>query len=310
MNLSLSQKKILFLIGGTLCLTPWVGPPLALFIGIVIALSIGTVFNKTTISDITHWLLKASVVGLGFGMNVSTALAVGKEGLLFTIVSITATLSLGYYLGRKLNVDRKTSTLISSGTAICGGSAIAALTPVINADDRQVSVALGTVFVLNAIALFVFPAIGHFLHLTQTQFGYWAAIAIHDTSSVVGAASAYGNTALDIATSVKLERALWILPVSFVISLIYKSGREMISIPYFIILFVAAMLLNTYVPSVSVLAEWIVPIAHQLLTLTLFLIGTGLSIEVLKKVGIRPLLKGSLLWVFISIGSLWMIILL
>src|SRR5699024_5915029 len=184
---------------------------------------------------------------------------------------------------------------------------IAAMTPVINADNRQVTVALGTVFILNSVALFVFPFVGHALGLTQTQFGYWAAIAIHDTSSVVGAASAYGNQALDIATSVKLERALWILPLSFVASYIYISGKGSVSIPYFIFFFVVAMLLNTFVPFVASLSGWIVPVAKKSLMLTLFLIGTGLSLTVIKKVGMRPLIKGILLWIFIAIGSLWMV---
>lgn len=302
-----TSQKLVFLTIGILCLTPWIGPPLALLLGIIIALVFGNVYDKELINNATSWLLKASVVGLGFGMNFYAAVEVGKDGLLFTVISIAATLSLGYYLGKKLKVDKKTTTLISSGTAICGGSAIAAMTPVIDANNRQVTVALGTVFILNSIALFVFPFVGHALDLSQTQFGYWAAIAIHDTSSVVGAASAYGSEALEIATSVKLERALWILPLSFAASFIYKTGKGNVSIPYFILLFVVAMVLNTFVPFVSSLGEWIVPVAKKCLTLTLFLIGTGLSLKVVKKVGPRPLLKGVLLWIFIAMGSLWMV---
>src|SRR5699024_2353094 len=307
MQLSTVNKKVIFLILAILCFTPWIGPPLALLLGIAVAILFGNVYDKDKINSATNWLLKASVVGLGFGMNFNAAVEVGKEGLLLTVVSIAATLSLGYYLGKKLKVDGKTTTLISSGTAICGGSAIAAMTPVINADSRQVTVALGTVFILNSVALFVFPFVGHALGLSQTQFGYWAAIAIHDTSSVVGAASAYGSQALDIATSVKLERALWILPLSFLASYVYKSGKGSVSIPYFIFFFVIAMLLNTFVPFVSLLSPWIVPAAKKSLTLTLFLIGTGLSLAVIKKVGMRPLVKGILLWIFIAAGSLWMV---
>jgi uncharacterized integral membrane protein (TIGR00698 family) len=233
---------------------------------------------------------------------------VGEKGLFYTIISIGATLILGYFLGKQLKVDKKITALISSGTAICGGSAIAAMSPVIKANDRQISIALGTVFILNSVALFVFPFIGDALNLTQMQFGYWAAIAIHDTSSVVGAASAYGTEALQIATSVKLGRALWILPLSLIGSLVYKSGSSSISIPYFILLFVAAMLLNTFVPAVSNLSTWIVPISKELLTVTLFLIGTGLSLKVIKNVGARPLVKGVLLWIFIAAGALWMIL--
>ena len=307
MQLSSVHKKIIFLLLAILCLTPWIGPPLALLMGIIVALALGNVYDKKLINRTTSLLLKASVVGLGFGMNFNAAVEVGKEGLLFTVISIAATLILGYFLGKKLNVDGKTTTLISSGTAICGGSAIAAMTPVIDADSRQVTVALGTVFILNSVALFLFPLVGHALDLSQTQFGYWAAIAIHDTSSVVGAASAYGNQALDIATSVKLERALWILPLSFIASYVYKSGTGKVSIPYFILFFVIAMVLNTFVPFVSSLSPWIVPIAKKSLTLTLFLIGTGLSLAVIKEVGMRPLIKGILLWIFIAVGSLWMI---
>lgn len=308
MALSARTKKILFIGVGILCMTPWVNPPLALLMGIVLALVVGDCFPSSSVSSITNFLLKASVVGLGFGLNINVAMKAGKDGLFFTVISIVATLAMGYVLGKKLKVDDKTTTLISSGTAICGGSAIAAMTPVIQADRRQVSVALGTVFILNSVALLVFPILGHWMDLSQTQFGYWAAIAIHDTSSVVGAASAYGEQALEIATSVKLERALWILPLSFLGSYVYKSGANNISVPYFIFLFVAAMMLNTYVPATAVLSEWIVPIARKGLTVTLFLIGSGLSMKVLKKVGIRPLAKGILLWIFIVAGSLWMIL--
>jgi uncharacterized integral membrane protein (TIGR00698 family) len=308
MSISKNSQKVIFLLVGALCLTPWIGPPLALGLGIIIALAMGSVFGKDRINKLTSWLLKGAVVGLGFGMNINTALEVGEKGLFYTIISIGATLILGYFLGKQLKVDKKITALISSGTAICGGSAIAAMSPVIKANDRQISIALGTVFILNSVALFVFPFIGDALNLTQMQFGYWAAIAIHDTSSVVGAASAYGTEALQIATSVKLGRALWILPLSLIGSLIYKSGSSSISIPYFILLFVVAMLLNTFVPAVSNLATWIVPISKELLTVTLFLIGTGLSLKVIKNVGARPLVKGVLLWIFIATGSLWMIL--
>ena len=305
---SARSKKMIFLAVGGLCLSPWVGPPLALGLGILVALLAGPVFDKEIIHKITNVLLKSAVVGLGFGMNFNTAIKVGREGLLFTIVSIAATLGFGYYLGKKLRIDNKTTTLITSGTAICGGSAIAAMSPVIDANDRQISTALGTVFVLNSVALFLFPLLGDILHLTQAQFGYWSAIAIHDTSSVVGSASAYGNQALQIATSVKLERALWILPLSLVGSWVYKSSKGSAVIPYFIFLFIAAMLVNTFVPGMSPLSSWIVPASKKMLTVTLFLIGTGLSLPVLKEVGFRPLLKGILLWIFIAAGSLWMIL--
>lgn len=308
MSSSLSVKRGIVILTGFFCLTPWIGPPLALLLGIVTACSIGQVYNTESVQRVTSWLLKASVVGLGFGMNFHASVQAGKEGLIFTVISIIATLGLGTYLAKKFSVDKKTSILISSGTAICGGSAIAAMSPVIQADDRQISVALGAVFILNSVALFLFPFVGHLLHLTQTEFGYWAAIAIHDTSSVVGAASNYGATALSVATTVKLGRALWIIPLTFIASLFFKSRNQSIRIPYFIFLFIGAMLLNTFIPSSSAYTEWIVPAARKSLTLTLFLIGTGLSVSTLKRVGARPLIKAVVLWLCISIGSLWMII--
>lgn len=307
MSFSQSTKRRIFILMGLFCLTPWVGPPLALLLGIITAFSIGHAYEKKSVSKITSWLLEASVVGLGFGMNFYASLEAGKEGLIFTLISITGTLGLGYYLAKQLSVDSKTSILISSGTAICGGSAIAAMSPVINANDKQISIALGAVFILNSVALFIFPFVGDLIHLTQTQFGYWSAIAIHDTSSVVGAAASYGSKALSVATTVKLARALWILPLTFIASFLFKAESKKINIPYFIFLFVSAMLLNTFVPTISAFSDWIVPIAKKSLTLTLFLIGSGLSIDVLKGVGFRPLIKAIILWALITIGSLWMI---
>ena len=307
MLISPPVKKGIVILSGLLCFTSWVGPPLALLLGIVLACSIGPVFKKALVQKMANWLLKASVVGLGFGMNFHASVEAGKEGLIFTIVSIIATLSLGAYLAKKLSVDIKTSILISSGTAICGGSAIAAMSPVIDADDNQISVALGAVFILNSVALFLFPFAGHLLHLSQTEFGYWAAIAIHDTSSVVGAAASYGATALSVATTVKLGRALWIIPLTFCASFLYKSGNQQVRVPYFIFFFVGAMLLNTFSPAISIHSEWVVTAAKKGLTLTLFLIGTGLSTRVLKAVGFRPMAKAVILWMAISAGSLWMI---
>lgn len=304
---NIKWSQIVFIGIGILCFTPYIGPPLALLLGIGLTVVAGNVFDSDRINKITSWLLKASVVGLGFGMNFNAAVKTGRNAFILTIGSITATLVLGYYLGKKLDINSKISALISSGTAICGGSAIAAMYPVIDAKRQQVSIALGTVFILNSVALFLFPFVGHCLSLTQTQFGYWAAIAIHDTSSVVGAASAYGQQALKIATSVKLSRALWILPITFGASYYYKSGKDNVSVPYFIFLFVGAMLINTFVPFLSAVTKPIVPLAEKGLTLTLFLIGTGLSVEMIKKVGIRPLLVGLLLWIVIASGSLTVI---
>ena len=225
----------------------WVTPPVALFLGLAFALLCGQAhpkFNKR----MSKYLLQYSVVGLGFGMNLHASLASGKEGMAFTILSVVGTLAIGWFIGRKcLKVGRNTSYLVSSGTAICGGSAIAAVGPVLKAKDEEMSVALGTIFILNAIALFIFPVIGHALNMSQHEFGTWAAIAIHDTSSVVGAGAAYGEEALEVATTIKLTRALWIIPLAIATSFIFKSKGKKISIPWFIFFFVLAMVFNTYV---------------------------------------------------------------
>ena len=288
----------------------WLTPPVALFIGLLFALVFGQPlpgFNK----KISKKLLQYSVVGLGFGMNIESSLASGKDGMIFTIVSVFGTLLIGWLIGRKLlKVDKNTSYLISSGTAICGGSAIAAVGPVIKAKDSEMSVALGTVFVLNAIALFVFPAIGRLLGLDEQQFGTWAAIAIHDTSSVVGAGAAYGEEALEVATTIKLTRALWIIPVAFFTSFVFRTKGSKVNIPWFILFFVLAMVANTYIlcdyPQIG---STISGISRKCLTITMFFIGASLSQNVLKQVGVKPLVQGVLLWVLISVGSLLFIVL-
>ncbi len=302
-----SVQKIIFLLLAAGCLTPWVSPPVALAAGIVVANTLGNPFKAYT-GKLTKMLLQASVVGLGFGMSVSSALAAGRQGILFTVASIIGTLVLGYLLGRALKINSRTSQLISAGTAICGGSAIAAIAPVIGADEEQISVSLGTVFILNAIALFIFPTIGHYLEMTQQQFGLWAAIAIHDTSSVVGAGAKYGPEALQIATTIKLARALWIIPLSLITALVVGKSGGKIKIPWFIGYFILALLLNSYVPAIKPVAPYIVMAARAGLTLTLFLIGAGLSLSALKKVGVKPLVQGVILWVAISAVSLWVIV--
>lgn len=253
-------------------------------------------FNAIAIT----YLLQFSVIGLGFGMNATAAISAGKEGFLLTIFSIFSTLILGTFLGKWLKTDKKTSHLISCGTAICGGSAIAAISPVIKSNENQTSIALGVIFILNSIALFVFPLIGHQLDLSQKEFGLWCAIAIHDTSSVVGAANKYGAEALQIATTVKLARALWIIPISLLTAVIFKNKSQKIKIPYFIGLFILAMLLNSYVPATAIVAPYLVSVAKIGLTITLFLIGATLNISTLKSVGVKPLLQGVLLWIFIA----------
>lgn len=300
-------KKIIFIIAVIACLTPVVTPPVALLAGILLAQLTGNPYTQYT-AKATHILLQVSVVGLGFGMNAAEALKAGKEGFVWTIASIAITLTAGLLAGRWLKIDRKTAYLISAGTAICGGSAIAAISPVIKAEQRQISVALGTIFILNALALFLFPFIGQQLQLSTQQFGLWCAIAIHDTSSVVGAAGKFGPEALEIATTVKLARALWIIPLALGSSLAFGQRRARIRIPYFIGLFVLAMLANTYLPFIRPVSGTLVSFAHAGLTLTLFLIGSSLSRETLKAVGFRPMLQGVLLWMLISLLSLWAVL--
>ena len=286
-------------------LSKWCTPPAMLFLGLAYALLCGQGypnFNK----KVSKKLLQYSVVGLGFGMNLYESLASGREGMLFTIVSVVGTLLIGMLIGVKiLKVDKETSYLISYGTAICGGSAIAAVGPVIKAKPANMSVALAVVFVLNAIALFIFPSIGHWLGLSQQEFGTWAAIAIHDTRSVVGAGAAYGEEALKVATTIKLTRALWIIPLALVTSFIFKSEDRKITIPWFILFFIIAIILNTFVlDSVPEIGKFISGFARKCLTITMFFIGASLSTDVLRTVGFKPLIQGILLWAVISAASL------
>ena len=303
-------QKAVFILLVLFCLSPYGSPPIALALGLVLAFTIGSSFPQLA-GKPTRLLLQTSVVLLGFGMNLGAVLQAGKDGILFTIATIFGTLALGYFVGKLLSVNAKTSTLISSGTAICGGSAIAAVAPAIDAGPEEMSVSLGTVFVLNSIALFMFPVIGHALNLTQNQFGIWSAIAIHDTSSVVGASQTYGPAALAVATTVKLARALWIAPVAFLFAYIYRekdsANKTRIAIPWFILFFLLATVVRTYAPpSVEPsIFEAITNLAKAGMTLTLFLIGASLSRKTLKAVGVRPLLQGVILWIVISVVSLW-----
>ena len=290
---------------GMTAFSSWVTPPVALFLGLAFALLCGQAYPKFN-KKVSKKLLQYSVVGLGFGMNLHASLASGKEGMMFTVVSVVGTMFVGMFIGRKLlKVNRDTSYLISSGTAICGGSAIAAVGPVIKAKDSDMSVALATIFVLNAIALFIFPVLGEWLGLTQQEFGTWAAIAIHDTSSVVGAGAAYGEEALQVATTIKLTRALWIIPLALVTSIIFKSEGKKVSIPWFILWFIVAILINTYaLDELPEVGKAISGLARKGLIVTMFFIGASLSTDVLKAVGVKPLVQGVLLWLVISVGSL------
>ena len=302
------QKKlllqILFLALAVLSFSPLVSPPIALLFGILFV----NIFGKVLETDsFVKKLLQYSIVGLGFGINLNTAIEAGSQGFLFTVSTIALVMIFGLLLAKILKIDKTIAQLISAGTAICGGSAIAAVAPILKANSKQTSIALGIVFVLNAVALFIFPEIGHFFNLTQNQFGIWSAIAIHDTSSVVGAASKYGNEALQIATTVKLARALWIIPLAFLISIFTKSEGK-IKIPYFIGFFVLAILAGTYLPFLQNFNSIISEISRDTLKVALFLIGAGLSLQNLKNIGIKPLLLGIILWIFISSISLYAVL--
>lgn len=284
------------------------------FINSAIALVMGFTFAVTLGNPLTEWsqktsklLLKLSVIGLGFGVNIEQVLEVGRSSLVLTIISITAIIGMGELLGHLLKIKRNTSVLISFGTAICGGSAIAAMSPIIKAKDEEIAVALATVFSLNAVALVVFPYLGHYFQLTEHQFGVWAALAIHDTSSVVGASAVYGATAVAVATTVKLTRAMWIIPYCVAAGAFMKS-EERASIPLFIIGFVLAAVINSYLPDFSSIWENIYGLAKHLLVMTLFLIGAGLTKKVLKKVGLQPFILGTILWVIVSATILMLIL--
>ena len=282
---------------------PQVSAPVALLCGLIFAFIFPNPcpkFNKKT----SKYLLQVAVVCLGFNMNLHESLKSGSEGMLFTVVSVVGVMCLGVLLGYWLHINRKTSYLISSGTAICGGSAIAAVGPVLKADENEMAVSLGVIFILNSIALFIFPPLGHLLDMTQEQFGTWAAIAIHDTSSVVGAGEIYGETAMKTATLIKLTRALWIIPLAIVTMFIFRDKKSKISIPWFIFIFVLAMLVNTYVALPQLFVDIMVWIARRGMVVTLFCIGASLSIASIKQVGVKPLLQAVALWIVISVSSL------
>ena len=295
----------------------WITPPVALFVGLAFAFIFGIPYPKFN-KKLSKYLLQASVVGLGFGMNLQKSLQSGADGMLFTVVSVIGVMVIGVMLGRYLRIQEKTSYLISAGTAICGGSAIAAVGGVIKANENEMAVSLGVIFILNAIALFIFPPMGHFLGLSQEQFGTWAAIAIHDTSSVVGAGDAYGPVACELATLIKCTRALWIIPLAFVTMWVFRKqpsgeGKAKISIPWFILLFVLAMVINTYTPAGAAetlrpVYDGIVVVAKQALIAVLFAIGASLGIGVIRSVGVKPLIQAITLWVAIGATSLFVVL--
>ncbi len=310
--IGLIPSKYIYIFVIFFLLMPWdkiglptlaVSPAVALFSGLVFAF-ICTMPYATFNKKASKYLLQASVVGLGFGMNVTQSLKSGSEGMLFTVVSVIGVMAFGVLFGYWLHINRKTAYLISSGTAICGGSAIAAVGPVLKANENEMAVSLGVIFILNAIALFIFPPIGHMLDMSQAQFGTWAAIAIHDTSSVVGAGDAYGHEACQIATLIKCTRALWTIPLAFATMAIFRDKASKISIPWFIFLFVLAMIINTYCGLPEVFTGALVYIAKKLLVVTLFFIGASLSVAMIRQVGIKPLLLAIILWIIIGVASL------
>jgi uncharacterized integral membrane protein (TIGR00698 family) len=298
-------SRAVFLLGLAVAASGFVSPPMALSLGLLFGFTFAHPFDRSA-KKLSRHLLQASVVGLGFGMNLHDVIRAGRSGFAYTVLGISFAMLVGMGLGALLGMKRTPAFLISTGTAICGGSAIAAVGPITGATDEEMAVSLGTIFVLNSIALLVFPPIGAALNLSQTQFGLWAALAIHDTSSVVGAAAKYGGVALAVGTTVKLARALWIVPVSIGTALL-KHARARIQWPWFIALFCLAAVCNTYLPAGTGTYTLLSKIAKIGLTATLYLIGTGLSLGTLKKVGHRPLLQGVILWLLISAGSLWLI---
>ncbi len=301
-------KEIALVLLALVCL--FLSPALSLFLGIVFALFCGAVMKKHT-SKGSSFLLKVAVVGLGFGINIEDSLRASSEGIVLTIVSIAMVMIAGYLLTKTFKIGSKLAYLISAGTAICGGSAIAAVAPVIKAKAHDTSMALAVIFSLNAIAMLIFPYIGHYLNLSQADFGMWAALAIHDTSAVVGAGKSYGAEALDIAVLVKLSRALWIIPLSILSIFLFKSsqgeGKSSISIPWFILLFVVAMLIASYTPLPQLFTDTVEIASHHILSLCLFLIGSQLSLDAIKSAGFKAVFFGISLWVFISVGSLLVI---
>ncbi len=299
----------LFYIGIILSASGLVSPPFALAAGLLFGLTQVHHFHVES-RTLSKFLLQAAVVCLGFGMNLQQVLHAGRSGFVYTAISIAFALALGVLLGKLLRVEWTQSLLISFGTAVCGGSAIAAMGPILQASEEEMAVSLGTVFVLNSVALLLFPAIGWAMHLTQTQFGLWAALAIHDTSSVVGAGAKFGPVALAVGTTVKLARALWIVPLAIGTSTLRKS-KTRINWPWFIAYFCLAAVLATYVPRFVPASRTAFVALAQLgkaaLTVVLFLIGTGITRSTLREVGVRPLLQGLLLWIVVGSLSLWAI---
>jgi uncharacterized integral membrane protein (TIGR00698 family) len=297
--------KTFFFAGLIISASGYISPPIALAAGIVFGLSVAHPLPADS-KDLSRFLLQASVVALGFGMDLHEVIKAGRSGFVYTALGISFALVVGLGLGKLLHVRDNSSFLITTGTAICGGSAIAAMAPIIQADEQQVAVSLGTVFILNSVALLLFPLVGYALHLTQQQFGLWAALAIHDTSSVVGAASKYGAAALTVGTTVKLARALWIVPLALITAAVKRSSSK-VKLPWFILFFCLAAVVNTYVPQSAYFSKIFFTLGRYGLTATLFLIGTSISRTALQQVGWRPLAQGLALWIIVALTSLYFI---
>ena len=304
-NLKTVLIKTFFFAGLIISATGYISPPIALTAGIIFGLSVAHPLPADS-KDLSRFLLQASVVALGFGMNLHEVIKAGRSGFVYTALGISFALIVGLALGKFLQVRGNSSFLITTGTAICGGSAIAAVGPILQADEQEMAVALGTIFILNSVALLVFPLVGWALHLTEQQFGLWAALAIHDTSSVVGAASKYGPYALVVGTTVKLARALWIVPLALITAAVKRSNSK-VKLPWFILFFCLAAVVNTYVPNISHLTQSFFTLGRFSLTAVLFLIGTSISPAALKEVGWRPLAQGILLWIVVALTSLYFI---
>jgi uncharacterized integral membrane protein (TIGR00698 family) len=297
--------KTFFFAGLIISASGYISPPIALTAGIIFGLAVAHPLPADS-KDLSRFLLQASVVALGFGMDLHEVIKAGRSGFVYTALGISFALVVGLGLGKWLQVRGNSSFLITTGTAICGGSAIAAVAPIIQADEQEVAVALGTVFILNSVALLVFPLVGAALRLSQQQFGLWAALAIHDTSSVVGAASKYGAEALIVGTTVKLARALWIVPLALVTAAVKRSNSK-VKLPWFILLFCLAAVISTYLPQFAHLSKILFTLGRYGLTATLFLIGSSISRAALKQVGWRPLAQGIALWILVALTSLYFI---
>ncbi|GLS91405.1 UPF0324 membrane protein [Psychromonas marina] len=307
-RIQFNKQFFIFSALACLCLFPVISSPIALVLGFTLA-TLGLVPSDINTALITKKLLAYSIVGLGFGINLPQAIEVSSNNIGIIVCSIFSTLALGIGLTKALKIKPKMGHLIASGTAICGGSAIAAVAPAIDADADETSHALATIFILNSVALFVFPLVGHWLMMSQHDFGIWSAIAIHDTSSVVGAASVYGDEALQIATTLKLARALWIIPVAFISALMFKGDNKKIPVPLFILFYCVAIAVAYLFPQFDLLYQDIFMVSKRLLVLCLFLIGAGLTIKSIKSAGLRPMILGVILWVTISVSSLAYILL-